>query len=389
MMLTFETSSQWLEIPDTIHTESWQQSQTVSGDRWQAYLNQVCLWTMLPWLQEKFGTTPVVSSLATPQFWELVNGSAVTLGDMRLIVVPTEAMDRSELRVPQEWIDIPGWIGDYYLAVEVNMDEQGLEIWGYSTHAQIKSQGKYDVSDRAYALTGDGLIQDLAVFYVMQQLATEPTRTTIPTLPDLPATTATVLISQLATPSVIVPRLELSFQQWGALLQDDRTLQRLCQQRARQRQAQTLPATPQSVVQLGQWLQDLFETGWQAMTAVFESTPDQAFSVRGENTQPLVQRVKPIQLGNNLIVVLAIAVETETDGRRRIGVQVFPQPTEGGLPAHLELQMTSLTGDILQSIEASDQSRYIQLRPFKCAPGVGFRLQIRVADVSVTEDFIA
>ena len=141
MMLLSDTSTQWLEIPDAIHTQSWQRSQFISipGNRWQAYLNQVCLQTMLPWLQEKSEIEPSVDSRDSLAFWEMVNGSAIVLGTTRLIVIPTEAMDRSEFRVPQEWIDIPSWVGDYYLAVEVDPDEKWLNIWGYATHQMLKS----------------------------------------------------------------------------------------------------------------------------------------------------------------------------------------------------------------------------------------------------------
>lgn len=389
MMLTVETSSQWLDIPETVHTEAWAQSQTVVGDRWQVYLNQVCLQTILPWLQEKFDREPVVQTPTTPQFWELVNGSAIAVGDTRIILVPTESMDHSELRVPQEWIDIPDWMGDYYLAVEVNPDDQGLDIWGYSTHAQIKAEAEFDASDRAYALTGEGLIQDVTVFWVMQQLATEPTRSTIPALTELPATTTNSLIQQLASSDVIVPRLELPFQQWGALLQSDRALQILCQQRTRPDQPQPITESPQPTVQLGQWLNNLVETSWQTLEMVFGATPDLAFSFRGENAQAPVQRVKLIRFSDELQVVLAIAVETEPDERRRIAIRVLPRPTETVLPAHLQLQMISPSGEVLQSVASSDQSRYIQLRPFKCLPATTFRLNLEVEDVSVTEDFVA
>jgi len=389
-MLTFETSSQWLEIPDTIHTESWQQSQTVVGDRWQAYLNQVCLRTILPWLQEKFDTDPEVASPTTPQFWEFVNGSAVMLGDTRLILVPSEAMDHSELRVPQEWIDIPAWIGDYYLAVEVDPDEQRLQIWGYTTHAQIKSHGNYDPSDRTYQVTDADLIADLAVFWVMQQLSTEPTRVAISDLPDISPTMATACIQQIANPNILLPRLHLPFHQWGALLQDDRYRQTLLQHRDQSPTPQPQQqSTSEQSVQLGQWLQNLVETGWQTMEAMFTPSPDLAFSMRGESSQSLVQRAKTIRLREDLAVVLAIAVNTEPDGRQRIEVQLLPTQTAATLPAHVQLLMIASTGEILQSVAAGDESRYIQLRRFRCASGTAFRLQIQVADVSVTEDFVA
>src|SRR5689334_13754739 len=154
MMLVSDTSTQWLEIPDAVRTQSWQQSQSISipGNRLQAYLNQVCLQTVLPWLQEKSEVEPAIDSTDSLSFWEMVNGSAIVLGTTRLIFIPTEAMDRNEFRVPQEWIDIPSWVGDYYLAVEVDTDDHWLNIWGYTTHQMLKSEGRYDPSDRAYCL---------------------------------------------------------------------------------------------------------------------------------------------------------------------------------------------------------------------------------------------
>lgn len=390
MMLTFDTSIQWLAIPEAVHTESWQQSQAVAiSGRWQTYLNQVCLKTILPWLQEKSGAEPVVA-LDTSNLWEWVNGSAVTLGHTRLIIVPTEAMGTSELRVPQEWIDIPDWIGDYYLAVEVDTDEQGLRIWGYSTHEQLKCQGHYDEIDRSYSLTDSELIPDLGVFWVMQQLSPEPTRVEIPSLPSLPATEAEALIQRVDALEMIAPRLQVPFLQWAALLESNRWLQRLYQRRSEQPQ-QELAERNQTGVQLSQWLRNIVEPGWQAIAELFRAEPDLAFSFRREDeSQSLVRRVKQIQLAAELPhVILAMGLEPEPDGRIRIEVQVLPGQGTAVLPANLQLVMSSTAGEILQSVEAGEQSRYIQLRRFKCSPGTAFRLQIRLADVSVTEDFMA
>ena len=35
------------------------------------------------------------------------------------MLIPSEAIDDSELEVPQEWVDIPSWAADYYLAVQI------------------------------------------------------------------------------------------------------------------------------------------------------------------------------------------------------------------------------------------------------------------------------
>lgn len=392
MMLVSDTSTQWLEIPDAVRTQSWQQSQSISipGNRLQAYINQVCLGTVLPWLQEKSGVEPTVDSTNSPSFWEIVNGSALVLGTTRLIFIPTEAMDRNEFRVPQEWIDIPSWVGDYYLAVEVDTDDHSLNIWGYTTHQMLKLEGSYDPSDRAYCLNGNDLIQDLIVFWVMQQLPGEPTRTTVPALPELTSRQAESLMQQLGDVAIALPRLEIPFEQWGALLEQDRWLQQLCQRRQSPIEAQVSTRQALASVNLSQWWHNVFEAGWQAIEELFEPQLDLVFNFRQtDSTQERVRRVKQIQLGAELpIVFLVIMLETEADGRMRIWVQILPQPPEVYLPANLRLELLSITGDVLQSVEAGGTSNYIQLRRFKCPPGKQFRLQIAIADTVIHEDFI-
>ena len=388
MMLLSDTSTQWLEIPDAVHTQSWQQSQFISipGNRWQAYLNQVCLQTMLPWLQEKSTVEPTVDSRDSLSFWEMVNGSAIVLGTTRLIVIPTEAMDRSEFRVPQEWIDIPSWMGDYYLAVEVDPDEQCLNIWGYATHQMLKSEGNYDGSDRTYSLDGNRIIQDLTVFWVMQQLSEETTRTEISVLPVLSPAQTETLIQQLGDNAIALPRLEIPFAQWGALLEQNRWLEQLCQMRQS-------PESTRQVIQpanLSQWWQNVFEAGWQAIEDLFAPQPNLAFNFRqGESTQAQVRRVKQIQLGDQFPAVLLVMIlETEADERTRIWVQIHPQSGETYLPANLKLEQLSMSGEALQSVQAGDASNYIQLRRFKSSPGMQFRLQVAIADTFTYEDFI-
>ena len=76
----------------------------------------------------------------------------------------SETIEAASLQVPQEWVDIPDWAADYYLAAHVDVDEQRLVLWGYATHAQVKTQGVYEASDRTYTLSDIDLIQDFAVF---------------------------------------------------------------------------------------------------------------------------------------------------------------------------------------------------------------------------------
>ncbi|MBD2018822.1 DUF1822 family protein, partial [Leptolyngbya sp. FACHB-36] len=317
--------------------------------------------------------------------WELLDGSAVTLGSRRLVLIPTEAMDRSEFRVPQEWIDIPAWVADYYLAVEVDADEQRLHIWGYTTHETLKTSGSYDANDRTYCLDGSRLIDDMTVFWVMQQLAPEPTRVAVPSVAALSQVQAEELIQRLA-PSIDLPRLQVPFEQWAGLLLQPAWRQRLTEHR----QGQRMEDRSQPLVNLSQWLQEVFDAGWQAMETIV-SPASLAFNFRrDDDVPPSIRRVKRIQLGGELPdVLLVVALAIESDSRRRIWVQLLPQERGATLPETLQLSLLSPTGDVLQSVQAGSDSSYIQLRRFKCAPGTQFRLGVAIADVSVMEAFVS
>ncbi len=229
---TFDDPTQlWLELPTT-QTQSQPQFSTPSS-RWNAYLNQICLDAVLPWLREEYAPQALVwpNATALPSFWELVNGTAIVMGTTRLVLIPSETIDLS-LRVPQEWVNIPGWAVDYYLAVQVNLDQGWLRIWGYTTHQQLQASGSYDPSDRTYCLEEEGLILDLNVLWVARQLCPEePTRGAIAPLPALPLAAAENLLQRLGTPAISTPRLAVPFELWGALLQHGGWRQRLYEQR--------------------------------------------------------------------------------------------------------------------------------------------------------------
>jgi Protein of unknown function (DUF1822) len=224
-----------LEIPKRAKNQAWQKSQSFSHvtSRYQAYINELCLSAILPWLQEDFTPQAKVwsSTTALPSFWELVNGTAITLDGTRLILVPSEAMDLSELRVAQEWVDIPSWAGDYYLAVQVEAEDDFVRVWGYCTHAQLKERGIYDAGDRTYSLDGSD-IAEISAFGVARQLCPEePKKGAILELSILPQEQAQNLIARLGNPEIIAPRLSIPFQLWGGLIEHGGWRQSLYQRR--------------------------------------------------------------------------------------------------------------------------------------------------------------
>lgn len=439
MTLLFDSSTHWFEIPDEVHSAAWPgqtapisddqllgdqflddqlsgnqlSGDQLSGSQWQAYLNQICLETVLPWLREKFGDEVVrTEPIALPGFWELVNGFALCLGETRLIFVPSEAIARLELRVSQEWVDIPSWVGDYYLAIEVDPDERWLSIWGYTTHQALKAGENYDSDDCAYCLAGSRLITDLNVLWVMHHLATEPTRAPVAMLSQPSRVQAAQWIDRLGT----APRLDLPFGEWGALMErEDWRQQIMDRQRDRQiarqqviERQQPIASEPigSPVTTLSLWLQNQFETGWQAIESLISGSPvsgspvsgspELAFSLREEAVSgAIVRRIKQVTVQSlseqtrATTVLLLLILTAEADDRFSVRVRVLPDVGATFLPANLNLSLLSAEGEeVLSSVQARSQDNSIQLRRFRCAMGTQFRVQIALDAAIEVENFI-
>ncbi|BDA73750.1 unknown protein [Calothrix sp. PCC 7716] len=205
-----------------------EQKFSTAGASQRALINKLCLDAFLCMLAEEFSVTPKVypNNAALASIWEFVNGTAISFGSTRLVLIPTLAMDSDELRVPQEWVDIPEWVGDYYLAVQVNPDESWVRVYGYTNHQNIKTKSVYNSNDRTYSLETEDLIQDLNVLWLTIQYYPEVTRAFVSELPPLPQAQAENLLQRLGA-DVKFPRLEIPFQLWGALLEHGGWRQRL------------------------------------------------------------------------------------------------------------------------------------------------------------------
>jgi len=216
---------------------------STSGAHWRATVNQMCLEAVMPWFQEEWGQP--VKGQVLANVWEFVNGTKVECADLNLVMIPSTAIDQSELRVPQEWIDIPSWKGDYYLAVQVNPNENWLTIWGYTTHHQLKTQGKYDAGDRTYSLNEEHLIHDINVLWISHGLAVPETlQAEISPIAPVPPTQARNLLNRLGDPTVTFPRLSIPFLTWAGLMENPGWRQQLYERRQGNTQSSVL-----------QWLQ--------------------------------------------------------------------------------------------------------------------------------------
>ncbi|QDL07449.1 hypothetical protein DP113_05600 [Brasilonema octagenarum UFV-E1] len=406
----------WLEISPTIQVQSWQQSQVyaTSSSRWCAYINQICLHAFLDWIStEDFPSASVWHSFpGTPAFWEFVNGTAILLDRRRVVLIPSEAIDDSELEVPQEWVDIPSWAADYYLAVQVKPDGEWVRIWGYTTHTELKSLAHYDSVDRTYCIDARHLTKDLNAFSLSYQFCREEQmKAAVASLPQLSTQQAENLVQRLGNSSVTFSRLGVPFTTWGSLLEDEHWRQRLYQQRftlsavvsASARQGERV-ASPQEIgqqsqssqvqVNLSRWLEGIYDNAWESIETFFASNSSSlAFNFRSSTGLDLssIKRAKLIDLGIEIEsqkVVLLVALIPESSQQVSIRVQLHPANGESYLPVNMKLALLLESGEIIQEVQARVQDNYIQLKRFDGEVGECFSIQVALDSCQITENFV-
>ncbi len=143
-LMSIDTTNLWLNIPQVEQQKAYRQAQRYSNPTacYNAYLNSICLYQFLNWLQdwlrEEYNLSASVfpSEQGLTHIWEFVSGAAIQFGDTRLVLIPTETLDLDVLCVPQEWVDIKSWKADYYVAVQVNLDGDDdcwMRVCGFTT----------------------------------------------------------------------------------------------------------------------------------------------------------------------------------------------------------------------------------------------------------------
>lgn len=336
--------------------------------RRNAWLNKLCFNKLATWLPGNVYKSQNLAIL--PAIWEVVNGSAIQLGKRRLVLIPCEAAKADELCVPQEWIDIPNWIGNYYLAVLVS--QNSMRIWGYATHRQLKNEGRYDPNGRTYSLSGDvlgKLSQILEVPILDTKAAVDP-------LPRLYAAEIQTLLRQLGQASVEFPCLEIPFERWGALLQDENCRDQLYRRRLFSRKATNLSG----------WIEGIVEIGWQAVKEILG--PPKFVGYQHRNGGLYIERAKLLDLERaREQIALLVKVRSESETEMDVLVAVYPSANQSYLPEMLELSvLDELAEEVMQTV-ARNGDNDIQLS-FSGEVGEHFSLKVALGEVSVIETFV-
>ncbi|BAU04659.1 DUF1822 family protein [Fischerella sp. NIES-3754] len=390
----------WLDLSEQEQQTAWQISAqnhySNPAARWNAYLNCLCLNAFLDWLKEEpdLGETPKVwpSDYQLPSIWEFVNGTCLTVGDLRLVLIPSDKSNLTEFRIPQEWVDIPNWVANYYLAVQINLEENWIGVWGYTTHQQIREKAKYDLMDRTYLLDEEDLIADINVMWVAREVCSVQ-KPQLKMLPELSSVQIEKLLKQLDHWTPDLPK-DVSEQEWMALLALDEGRQDLYQTRLAKHKGNLVAYSQPLVNNLSKWFQNVFEGGWHSFDTLVSSQQNTlAVQFRSDATlnEVRVKGAKLIDLGmqiRNTAVVLLIGLTSEIDDKVSIRVQLHPANEEVYLPPDLKLLLLSGSGNILQEVQSRSHDNFIQLKKFKSPPGKNFSLQVTLGDISIKEDFM-
>ncbi|MBN4004308.1 DUF1822 family protein [Nostoc sp. LPT] len=417
--VNIDTKHIWLQVKTAEQEKVWQLSQHHSNAIaiYNAYLNRICLSRLLTWFQLSLQETRLRAEVFPseenlPSILEIVNGTAIKVGETKIVFVPTETIDIEELCVPQEWVDISSWAADYYISVQVNLDGDDDDCWirvcGFATHRQLKNQGKYNSSDRSYSLPIEQLTENFTLLFATLGLRW---REEVSPEVTLSAAKAQNLLQTLSDASIYSPRvsLDIPFAQWAALISNEQWRQQLYNQRLGKEkntvstakkylspsiESMNSVSVDSSLIQinLSQWFEKLFAAGWQPIDEVLNSQlGNLAFEFRSfsATSKTGVNGVKLIDLGVQLggqSLALMLALSQEEDRKTAIIVQVHPTGNKKYLPPNLKIILLE-SGNILQQIESRSLDCYIQLNRFKGLSGTSFSIQLTLDNFRMIENF--
>jgi hypothetical protein len=377
-----------LPIPASLSELAWEQAQADGSiaATWNVYLNRIATELLTEYIREDFpdlgvGVASLQENRSVDNLWQFVNGSVLELNDKRLLLLPSKAIDNSELEIPQEWVDIPALAVDYFLAVQIDPDAELLHCWGYTTHQMLESKARYDSIDRTYRLDAHHLIADVSGLWAIQQLnPQEVTQSEIAPLPAVEAVRAENLLHRLA--SVPDPRLEIPFELWGALISDRAWRLRLVALR------QGASAPQPTVNRLSDWLQNVFAAGWQAVEDFWGEDDRLGLAFRqSEASTATMRRVKALQLPDRGLLLM-LSISPAADERWEIQIQLRADDLNATLPADVTLELLSGEDEVMRSVTSRELDNAIVLPRFRSTVGMEFKLQVRSGEVTLSEAFV-
>lgn len=162
-------------------------------------------------------------------------------------------------------------------------------------------------------------------------------------------------------------------------------------------QPQSIP-TQKNVVQLSQWLHNVFEEGWQTVEALFNPLSSQpAISFRQlssmrssilKHSKDGIKRGKLLDLEKeNNKVALFVGVTPTTVAELSISIEVYPTESQTYLPPELQLLVLDAQGKVVIQTQTRTKNEYIQIE-FSAKSGEEISIKLVLGRDSFIETFL-
>lgn len=320
-----------LAIPKESQTEVWDKLQGYSypAAKWTAYLNRLSLEYIIPYFKQEYDCEITLAPVPKKpdSVWEFVTGFALTIDGKRVIVIPDET-DSDEFSIPYEWVDIPEWAGEYYLAVQIRPDSGWLRVFGFATHQQIKQKAEYDRIMRTYTLPQEQVIDDIEVLLTSLAIASNQ-KVEVPALTAIGETQQNKYLATLNQPKLYSPRLDLSAEHWATFLSDDDLRENLWHSRM----PVSVKSSLQEVIQRGvislsnliekskiygcDFIDELMKTP-EEIEAFFESLSQSQYATGFRNPATLTRKKEPSEFRTRTVPYLISLIQTDNETATRI-----------------------------------------------------------------------
>jgi Protein of unknown function (DUF1822) len=158
------------------------------------------------------------------------------------------------------------------------------------------------------------------------------------------------------------------------------------------------PAT--TIVNLRQWFDGIFESGWQSIEAVWNSQePTLGLAFRSpeifdqqtpEYPDSVTRSAKLLDLGIQIVdqpLMLIVDISPQVDQKTSIRLQLHPTGDEIYLPQGVQLTVLDDSGAVFLEAQARSADNYIQLQ-LRGDIGEIFSVRVALNDISITEQFV-
>lgn len=226
--------------------------------------DRICQSQLQAYLQQNLGLDVAGAYPTDLKFTRLISqvvtGFVLTIATTRIVFIPSEGVDYDGLEIEQEWVDLSNWAADYYVPVQIDVEAKLLHLWGFISHRDVKEQGAFDRISRTYTIDSQYLSDELDdLWLICELLASDemlPERAIIPPLPELLPQTAQEIVDTLQQhQSIFSPRLDLSFAQWGGILNQSKCLELYLNSPLQPKPVAVALTSYRAVIRLSDWLE--------------------------------------------------------------------------------------------------------------------------------------